>query len=300
MMSGSGVFSTTPSRRGEPERRIGVTTVFSLPPGAFGAAGVLFDGLDRHVAIRAVLTGAVPGAVYGDDPVEPRVALLRAGHRLYLAAARGSGTPSGRQRRRFLDEALKREPWTLARGFVIYPAPGAWAAGVDERLAGRRPRLASRCYYRFRALRNDWRTLLPTGLRMRPVDAGLLADGRLVNVDRLAAEVRSEAPTVDHFVRCCFGFCVVTGSEIVAWCLSEYNVADRIELGIETVEGYRRRGLATAVASAVVEHALERGVTEIGWHCYAGNAGSVATARRVGFEKAGEYTVYWVPAAGAD
>jgi tetratricopeptide (TPR) repeat protein len=34
-------------------------------------------------------------------------------------------------------------------------------------------------------------------------------------------------------------------------------------------------------------------VTTVGWHCYASNEGSIATARSVGFEKVLEYPVYF-------
>jgi tetratricopeptide (TPR) repeat protein len=35
------------------------------------------------------------------------------------------------------------------------------------------------------------------------------------------------------------------------------------------------------------------GVTTVGWHCYASNEGSIATARTVGFDKILEYPVYF-------
>jgi tetratricopeptide (TPR) repeat protein len=46
------------------------------------------------------------------------------------------------------------------------------------------------------------------------------------------------------------------------------------------------------MASALVEQAVSRGISQIGWHCYARNSPSVATARKVGFEKAQDYAVY--------
>jgi tetratricopeptide (TPR) repeat protein len=32
----------------------------------------------------------------------------------------------------------------------------------------------------------------------------------------------------------------------------------------------------------------------VGWHCYVGNEGSIATALSAGFEKAARYPAYWV------
>jgi RimJ/RimL family protein N-acetyltransferase len=49
------------------------------------------------------------------------------------------------------------------------------------------------------------------------------------------------------------------------------------------------------MASALIEHALSQGVFKIGWHCYAHNEASVATARKVGFEKVQDYVVFLCP-----
>ncbi len=76
--------------------------------------------------------------------------------------------------------------------------------------------------------------------------------------------------------------------------MSEYNAGDRCELGIGTAEEHRRRGLATLSGSAVIRGAVSRGITEIGWHCYAMNAASVATAERLGFTRVLENQVAWV------
>jgi RimJ/RimL family protein N-acetyltransferase len=65
-------------------------------------------------------------------------------------------------------------------------------------------------------------------------------------------------------------------------------------VGIATVEAYQRQGIASALASALVDHAFANGYTEVGWHCWADNAGSAATARKAGLEKMAEYPVYIV------
>jgi tetratricopeptide (TPR) repeat protein len=51
--------------------------------------------------------------------------------------------------------------------------------------------------------------------------------------------------------------------------------------------------VATITSSATIEHALTHRIAEIGWHCYASNAPSIATARKVGFEKVRDYAVLY-------
>jgi GNAT superfamily N-acetyltransferase len=150
--------------------------------------------------------------------------------------------------------------------------------------------------------KHDWRTRLPAGYTLRPVDRDLLNERHLQNLDLLMEEMCSERPSVTDFLDKSFGFCAMYGDEIVGWCLSEYNTPTRCEVGIEALAAHRRRGLATAMASALIEQALSRGLSRINWHCYAGNAPSVATALRVGFEKvadAGDYPVMIVRLDGS-
>jgi RimJ/RimL family protein N-acetyltransferase len=176
--------------------------------------------------------------------------------------------------------------------FVLYYEPSRWEESVPVILAGKDPMQDPREVYVFRELRKDWRALIPPGFAVRQVDRKLLEEG-LAHSEQLAEEMLSEAPSVEAFLRGHFGFCLVGEDEIVGWCLSEYNWQDRCEVGLETVEGYRRRGVATITASALAEYALEQGVTHIGWHCWASNVASGATALRAGFEKEREYRVYF-------
>jgi RimJ/RimL family protein N-acetyltransferase len=103
---------------------------------------------------------------------------------------------------------------------------------------------------------------------------------------------------VDAFLARCFGFCAVSGRAIAGWCLSEYNQPGRCEVGIATVPAFRRQGIATALTGALVEHALGQGITAIGWHCFASNAPSVATAEKAGFARRREYDVYYLRGGG--
>lgn len=62
-------------------------------------------------------------------------------------------------------------------------------------------------------------------------------------------------------------------------------MADEVaEPGINTLEGYRRRGYARIVVGALLEHLLEMGRVPL-WSCNAGNAASQRLAESVGFRK---------------
>ena len=76
--------------------------------------------------------------------------------------------------------------------------------------------------------------------------------------------------------------------------MSEYNVGHSCELGIATIEGYRCQGLATLTGTAIIRHALAQSINDIGWHCWANNEASIATAKKLGFTKKHEYSVYTI------
>jgi len=47
------------------------------------------------------------------------------------------------------------------------------------------------------------------------------------------------------------------------------------------------------VTWALIDQALARGVRHVGWHCWASNHASVATAQRTGLRREAEYAVYF-------
>jgi GNAT superfamily N-acetyltransferase len=112
-------------------------------------------------------------------------------------------------------------------------------------------------------LRCDWRALLPAGFRLAFAGPDLLARTDLAKLDALREELCSERPSVEDFLARSFGLVALCGADaaLAGWCTSEYNSGDRCEVGIGTLEPYQRRGLATAMGSAFVEHALNCGVT---------------------------------------
>jgi RimJ/RimL family protein N-acetyltransferase len=146
--------------------------------------------------------------------------------------------------------------------------------------------------YRLRAPASSAASSLPEQITIGRIDETLVADTTLVNRTHLLEEIQSESPSLEHFFHQNFGFSAQDGRQLVAWCLAEYHYQGRYELGIETIEAYQRQGIATHLADTVIREAFATGATEIGWHCWAANTPSVATALKLGFEKVLDYPVY--------
>lgn len=265
--------------------------MYELASTQYESVRPLFPDLDAHLAVKALLSGNVPGHVYVDNPDRPRAALARVGPCFYVG-----GSPREESFNRAVGQFFTATvyPQALAagqEGFFLKCTASSWTDQVDALLPGKLPLRQVRHYYVGQEVRHDWRAMLPPDIALRPVNRALLA-GEWEGLDDLREEMQSERPSVEEFLDKSFGFVPVHGNAIIGWCLSEYNCGDRCEVGIATAEGYRRQGLATAIASAFVEYALAHGINHIGWHCNAENAGSNATARKLGFTQALIYPAY--------
>lgn len=248
----------------------------------YGLVRSLFAPMNHHLAIESILAGLTPAPVYVDHLQEPQLTLTWTKSRIFLAGKAGDETIL-----HALGESILKEFYPLCAtsgpgAFTLMYTPG-WRQDLERVLANQNLIRDVRNYYRLDAGDFTRKVQLPAGHEMLPVSRALLETGNLSNLENVLAEMRSERPSIDDFLLKSFGFCVVHENAIVAWCMSEYNVQDQCELGIFTLESYRRRGLAMATATAVIRKAIEHGINKIGWHCWRSNEPSKATAATLGF-----------------
>jgi GNAT superfamily N-acetyltransferase len=137
---------------------------------------------------------------------------------------------------------------------------------------------------------------LPTDFALLQVDRVLLSRADLQGMGMLFEEMGSERVSTDDFMAHSFGYALIAGANIAGWCLSEYNLAQRCEVGIATLEPHQRRGLATANGLAFLDLARAQGITRVGWHCWANNRASSATAEKLGYSRVREYGSFGCPA----
>jgi RimJ/RimL family protein N-acetyltransferase len=264
---------------------------------ARGLVRGVFEELDEHLGVAAVLEGQVPGEVFADNLEEPRVAVAWRKQRCYVAG-RAESEAARAGLRGLMEETIL--PAARASGLPLvmgFATRTGWQTGLGEALAEVLPEVGERQYYEHRGPRAGVASPLPRGMALRDVDRGLLRETSLAHLDDVKAEMCSERESAEAFLASSFGVCLVRSDEIVGWCLSEYNRPGRCEVGIEVCEPYQRQGIGTLLAGALVERALADGIRRIGWHCWSRNIASGATARAAGFELVRDYEVrLWWPA----
>lgn len=254
----------------------------------------LLKSLDIHLAVKSVIENNTPGWIYVDDRDHPRSAFVWARNRLFLAGKYNNEKFNNAVKDIFEETIFPESPLSGVEGFSLFYSPDDWDDSIKRGiLLGKYPLEDTRLYYRFKEFRHNWRQIIPDGFSVHAVDRALLENNQLGNFTVLVEEMKSERPTVVDFLEKSFGYCVIHEGELVAWCLSEYNSKDSCEVGIETLGRFQRKGLAIITCSALIEHALKRDITNIGWHCFSRNKASISTAKSIGFEFVREYPSFW-------
>lgn len=256
-----------------------------LEPDSHASVHFLSEGMAYHLAVQTVLAGILPGRIYVDNLASPVSAILIPSnqHRVYV-----SGEPEPRLLADVI-HLLFKESLAESYGCVVYYGSDAWKPTLEHVLHQQKTSYGLRQFYRLKELSSQAPSPLPENITIGLIDKFILGDTTLVNRDLLLEEICSESPSLEHFFRQNFGFWARDGQTLVGWCLAEYHSQGCYELGIETIEAYQRKGIATYLAEAVIRHAFAQKATEIGWHCWAANMPSVATALKLGFKKVLDY-----------
>ena len=86
----------------------------------------------------------------------------------------------------------------------------------------------------------------------------------------------------EQFLKEGFGYIALDQERVCAVAFSAAVSSDEIDIGVETLENYRRKGLAAILAGRMCERILETGKRPVWAHAIS-NTGSMNTALKCGF-----------------
>jgi RimJ/RimL family protein N-acetyltransferase len=277
--------------------------IYTLQQQAYEHVRPLFQGLDDHLMIQAVIAGTSPGRIYADDNRTPKTALLCSVEGYFLA-----GDPADDAVVNGFSEVLKHIIETRdtiradddAINLAVWPQ--TWESKLSVLFPRRLPLPEYRYKYTCTELQLDWPAQIPEGYTIQPLDAHLLERCQGHVPEHIFGWMQANWGGVEAYLQRGFGFCMLHKDQIVSWCIGDCASGDRCEVGIHTLPEYRRRGLAAITVAATVADRFARGVKAVGWHCNQNNAGSWKTAEKVGFIRECAYVfhlylfddaVYW-------
>lgn len=140
--------------------------------------------------------------------------------------------------------------------------------------------------YRFRLQEKDtFEGVLPEGYEIKEVDGQLLS--KISGFVVPASFWKSDK----EFLEKGKGYCIMYGDEFASVAFAAAVSSEQVDIGIETAETHRRKGLAAIAAKKMVEYVKSIHKEPV-WDCIASNVGSRCTAEKVGFEIVGEHAFY--------
>jgi GNAT superfamily N-acetyltransferase len=98
----------------------------------------------------------------------------------------------------------------------------------------------------------------------------------------------------EHFCNHGIGFSLFYDNKLASTAFASFIHDNYLELGIETVEAYRGKGLAQYVCSALIDYCLQNNFEPV-WSCRLENTGSYMLAQKLGFEPVLKGSYYKLP-----
>lgn len=243
----------------------------------------MFEGLDSAILL-SYLQGHM-GTAWVDDVVNPSVAQVVVGIFVYYA-----GDASAKE----AVELLHNLPdYTLA---IVHT--DEWKKKIERVHKGHNEKFQR---YRFRKnpqdldlqrLR-DFQSALPSEYVLKKIDSKILGSA---SFHELSEDFVSQFNDLDDFLERGVGFCILhKGEEVCA--ATSFSIFDTgIEIEIATHPEYRRKGLATVVASALMLYCLENSMYP-SWD--AANPESLNLAKKLGYVMDCEYDTYFIDSEAA-
>jgi RimJ/RimL family protein N-acetyltransferase len=267
-----------------------------VKPSEYDRVRPLFQGVNYSLSVQAAMAGNNPGRIFVDDVQLPRTAFALTVEGYFLVGEDGDLETLGALRRFLSEKIFTGEVFVNgdeSMSLAVYPA--SWEARLPDLIPTHEMEKNERYHYLCRTLAFDWRGNVPEGYTVRRVDRALLDDPQVVFPDPVRDWMDFEQMwgSEKNFLSKGVSYAVLYDGEVTAWCTPDCVAGDRIDVGVMTHPAHRRRGLASVVVAATVEHCLGHGFNAVGWHCNARNRGSWKTAEKVGFERSCEYAYYY-------
>jgi len=244
------------------------------------AAPLLLE-IKHHTALHTILSDVTPGLIYLDNPNDPQISFAQFKHRTFISGLLNAINQKN-FRDFFLNQVFENCKEYNVPLFRLTASDPAWIRAAADALKVDEPIFVDYQCYLYQTTSNIKPVHIPDDFIIREVSEELIVEDFEGKAD-LLSEMCSERTSVNAFLEQSFGIVALRGNKLAGWCLSEYNVKKRCEVGIATMPEFQRQGLAKAMTQTFLNHVHNLGIATVLWHCYKSNVASRKTALSVGF-----------------
>lgn len=250
--------------------------MYTLKPSQYDRVVPLITA-ENDVTVQSALHGIINSEVMVDDAVSPTCALLK---------LPGTNYVMGNTDNRSFNEMLstKLDFWD-----PLTPDNDAWCSIIPQCHPNSYIRRYTRCHYELS--KNDWKDTLfavPPEYVIEKVDVSQIRKHRYENADKLLDWTGDYCKDRD-FMKDGTGCYVRHADKITNWSLSDGHYREKIAIGVQSDERFRRKGLSVAAVAATIKECFRKGFSTIEWLCVDFNKGSRAIAEKLGFRLVNTY-----------
>jgi RimJ/RimL family protein N-acetyltransferase len=238
----------------------------------------LIKNVSQQLTIDAVIKGKSPGRVFVDDSLQPRTGLIKTPECNLL----------------FGDANNLEFNIEITNKIGYYDAilcdDASWYKNIFEIHPSNALRKYTREYYQY-----DMGSHVEINKQDPTLQIKLVYPELLENIFYENSEILTDwinIIDIHAIPEVCLAAIVIIDNKIVSCSAIDCFVDNKIEIGIKTIRGYRKKGYGKIAANSLMNESIENGIEQIGWHCVSTNIGSKRIAEECGFKKAIEYQAY--------
>lgn len=268
--------------------------IYELKKTQFTKISHLLKGDLINLEIKSVVQGFNPGRVYVDNVENPRTAMV------WSKGIKGFyfiGDENNLDFNNSINEYIDREisPKAKEQGLNSFEFSGTskkWDKALENIFKNRNIDMSKQFVYKHKGIdklsENNFK--LDDEYVLEEINQDTF-NCNLSNLDYVESTILEWWESIEDFFENGVGFCIIHNQAAVCTCVTSFRGVDSMESHIQTLENYRKRGLATIAVSEFLKYCIDNNY-EPYWDCMEKNYGSRALAEKFGYDKAFEYVLY--------
>jgi hypothetical protein len=249
----------------------------------------IYKSYAHSFVFDSIIEGNTPAQIFVDDAEDISIFLICEGHCVYFGGE-VEDKDKYKETINFFKENYLSESRRKELGVVkINYYTEAWEKELLEGLNEFNCNLYDRSLFKqdlkyVKAVRNDDNVIV------KRIDNEVVKNAPLGNLNCLIDEVMGMWGSVDNFIKSGFGYCAIMDGNIISWCTAEYVSKNYCGIGIETIEEYKTKGVATMISNEFLKECLTSNITPY-WDSWKRNIPSVRVAEKNNFQKVCDYKI---------